>query len=211
MTESHSARCVRIVLAEDHTMVRDGMRLLLSLEPGLEVIGEAGDGETAVALTLQLAPDVLVLDYRLPGLDGAGVMRRLNGRVAGLRVLIVSGAAHDEGLRQAEACGADGFVHKSAGSEELVTALQALCAGRRHFDRSAGRPAEPDDAAASGRELQVLGCIASGLNSREIAQRLFISVPTVRKHRENAMRKLDLHNTAEVTAYAIRHGLIDVR
>jgi DNA-binding NarL/FixJ family response regulator len=205
---------VRVLLADDHRMVREGMKLLISLDERFQVVGEAGDGESAVRLTLELAPDVLVLDYVLPGFDGAEVLRRVHGRLPNLRVLIVTGSLQPGSVRTALACGADAYVLKQSGSDELLGALNAVCDGVPYVSPAIAGAFQPtpgasDEAAAlTPREGQIVSLIAAGLGNREIALRLGISLPTARKHRENLMRKLDLHNAAELTAFAIRQGLL---
>jgi DNA-binding NarL/FixJ family response regulator len=208
---------VRVLLADDHQMVREGMKLLISLEQRFQVVGEAGDGASAVRLTLELAPDVLVLDYVLPGFDGAEVLRRVHGKLPNLRVLIVTGSLQRDSVRTALACGADAYVLKQSGSEELLAALNAVCDRVPYVSPAIAGAFEPAPSAAGDghtgdaapltpREGQIVSMIAAGLGNREIAQRLCISLPTARKHRENLMRKLDLHNAAELTAFAIRQG-----
>lgn len=206
---------VRIVIADDHQMVREGIRLLLSLENGIEVVGEAGDGDSAVRLTLECKPDVLVLDYTLPGFNGDEVLRRVRAALPGLRVLLVTGSLQREAVRSVLACGADGYVLKESGSDELLAALHAVVQGEHYVCSAIATAFEPTptlNAASTAepltqREAQILTLIAGGERNQAIADRLHISLPTVRKHRENLMRKLDLHNAAELTAFAIKQGM----
>jgi DNA-binding NarL/FixJ family response regulator len=211
--ENTDHRAVRIVLADDHQMVREGMRMLLSLEEDLAIVGEAGDGESAVRLTQQLKPDVLVLDFLLPDFDGAEVMRRVRAELPEVRVLFVTGSLQRDTVRYALGCGAEGYVLKQSGSDELLVALRAVIQGAEYVSPAiatafefAPRAAEAEPLTA--REAQILAMIAAGERNQAIADRLFISLPTVRKHRENLMRKLDLHNAAELTAFAIKAGLL---
>jgi DNA-binding NarL/FixJ family response regulator len=203
---------VRIVLADDHQMVREGVRMLLSLEDDLNIVGEAGDGESAVRLTQQLKPDLLLLDFLLPDFDGAEVMRRVRATLPDVRVLFVTGSLQRETVRYALGCGAEGYVLKASGSEELLAALRAVMQGDEYVSPAIATAFEPAPVSSgaeplTAREAQILSMIAAGERNQTIADKLFISLPTVRKHRENLMRKLDLHNAAELTAFAIKAGL----
>lgn len=204
---------VRVVLADDHQMVREGMRLLLSLEDDIDVIGEAGDGESAVQMTIELRPDLLVLDFALPGFDGDEVLRRVRAKLPETRILFVTGSLQRDMVRRALGCGAEGYVLKQSGSDELMTALRAVMLGVEYVSPAIATAFEPLPAATPAedltpREIQILTLIAAGERNQAIADQLFISLPTVRKHRENLMRKLDLHNAAELTAFAIKQGMI---
>jgi DNA-binding NarL/FixJ family response regulator len=197
-------------------MVREGMRMLLSLEDDITVVGEAGDGASAVALTRQLKPDVLVLDFLLPDFDGAEVLRRIRTGQPEVRVLFVTGSLQRDTVRYALGCGAQGYVLKQSGSDELLVALRAVIQGAEYVSPAIATAFEPDPAHAlaeplTARETQILALIAVGERNQAIADQLFISLPTVRKHRENLMRKLDLHNAAELAAFAIRTGLLSPR
>jgi two-component system response regulator NreC len=197
-------------------MVREGMRMLLSLEDDVTVVGEAGDGASAVALTRQLKPDVLVLDFLLPDFDGAEVLRRIRTEQPDVRVLFVTGSLQRETVRYALGCGAQGYVLKQSGSDELLVALRAVIQGTEYVSPAIATAFEPDPVHApaeplTARETQILALIAVGERNQAIADQLFISLPTVRKHRENLMRKLDLHNAAELAAFAIRTGLLSPR
>jgi two-component system response regulator NreC len=212
VTNNNARKTVRIVLADDHQMVREGMRMLLSLENDVVIVGEAGDGESAVRLTRQLEPDVLVLDFLLPDFDGAEVMRRVRADLPDVRVLFVTGSLQRDTVRYALGCGAEGYVLKQSGTEELLTALRAIVQGDEYVSPAIATAFEPVPEAAgsdplTAREAQILSMIAAGERNQVIADKLFISLPTVRKHRENLMRKLDLHNAAELTAFAIKAGL----
>jgi DNA-binding NarL/FixJ family response regulator len=211
VTNNNARKTVRIVLADDHQMVREGMRMLLSLENDVAIVGEAGDGESAVRLTRELEPDVLVLDFMLPDFDGAEVMRRVRADFPEVRVLFVTGSLQRDTVRYALGCGAEGYVLKQSGTEELLTALRAVVQGDEYVSPAIAKAFEPVPEAGSepltAREAQILSMIAAGERNQVIADKLFISLPTVRKHRENLMRKLDLHNAAELTAFAIKAGL----
>jgi DNA-binding NarL/FixJ family response regulator len=214
-TESTAKRQdpLRVLLADGRQGERERMRLVLAQEPGVVVVGEADDGETAVRLALELAPDLLILDYAIPGFDGVELLRRVRLELPTLRVLLVTRSLHADAVRSAFACDAEAYVLEYSGSGELLAALRALRRGGEYvgqeiaaaFDAApAALPAEP----LLPRESRILECIAAGDGDREIAETLFVSLATVRRHRENLMRKLDLHNAAELTAFAIKRGLV---
>lgn len=217
MTPTTDNQPIRIVLADDHQMVREGMRLLLSVEEDFDVIGEAGDGESAVRLTQELKPDVLILDFVLPDFDGAEVLRRVREVVPEVRILFVTGSLERGSVRRALGCGANGYVLKQSGSDELLGALRYVIQDIEYVSPAIANAFEPtpspllpaaESDVLTAREAQILAMIATGERNQAIADKLFISLPTVRKHRENLMRKLDLHNAAELTAYAIKKGML---
>lgn len=210
---------LRVLLADDHRMVREGIRLLLSFEDGLQIAGEASDGLEAEQLAETLRPDIAILDLVLPRLDGALLTQRLKTRFPEMRVIIVTGSLDRDRIVQVLACGADACVLKESGSEELLFALDGVMRGERYFSDAVLKAFQwqttPDISSGDAgsvngitqRELEILAHIASGHDNQSIAEALKISFYTVRKHRENLMRKLDLHNAAELTAYALRYGL----
>jgi DNA-binding NarL/FixJ family response regulator len=215
MTPRADNKSVRVLLADDHQMVREGMRLLLSLEDDIEVVGEAGDGTTAVRMTQELQPDILVLDFLLPDFDGAEVLRRVRAQFPETRILFVTGSLQADTVRHALGCGAEGYVLKQSGSDELLIALRSVMQGVEYVSPAIATAFElPPDAGSTTqeeltpREIEILTHIAAGERNQEIADKLHISLPTVRKHRENLMRKLDLHNAAELTAFAIKQGML---
>jgi two-component system response regulator NreC len=206
---------IRVLLAEDHTIVRKGLRSLLDGEAGIEVIGEAGDGREAVEKVRQLLPDVVVMDITMPVLNGLEATRQIKKRFPEVKVLILTMHAAEEYVFQILRAGASGYVVKQAAPSELIAAVQAVCRGEsflspsisgkviEKYIRQAGATAEEDS-----YEREVLQLVAEGRSSREIAGLLRISTKTVETHRANLMAKLDIHSTAEVTQYAIRRGLI---
>lgn len=201
---------VRIVVAEDHAMVRQGLKLVISREPGLVWVGEAGDGEAALELARRLVPDVLLLDLGLPRLDGLDVMRAIAAHGLPTRVLVVTARQDPVSVRGALGFGAHGYLLKTDDADALVLALRTVAAGGYHvsaelagvFDRDP-EPSEP----LTPREIDIAQRVGRGLSSKGIGAELGISEHTVRKHRENIGRKLGLHNAAELVAWTIRHRL----
>lgn len=199
-----------IVVAEDHAMVRQGMKLVISHEPGLRWVGEAGDGEAALELVRRLQPDVLLLDLGLPKLDGLDVMRAIAAYQLRTRVLVVTARQDPVSVRAALSFGAHGYLLKTDDADALVAALRTVAAGGYHvsaelagvFERDAA-PSEP----LTPRESDIAQRVGRGLSSKLIGAELGISEHTVRKHRENIGRKLGLRNAAELVAWTIRHRL----
>lgn len=211
-----------IVLADDHVVVRDGLRRLLEEQGDFEVVGETGDGLEVLELVEKLSPDVLLLDIMLPGLNGAEVARQVCKRVPETGVLMLSMHADESYVLGSLRNGARGYVVKSAPSEELIDAVRAVALGRhflgtevadraaRMYAREAQRlPPDPFDSLTT-RERQVLQLLAEGLSYAEAAKRLGVSARTVETHRTNLSRKLELSTPAELTRYAIRKGLVSV-
>lgn len=201
------------VIAEDHALVREGLALRLSLEPGWEVIGETGDGGEVESLVVDRRPDVLILDLHLDGVQGLEVCTAVRRRLPEQRILILTANPEPDVARRALDAGANGYLIKRGDGAELVHAIRMLLEGSGYLSDDIGRDVvtgarteSPVDA-LSPRERHVLALIAAGHGSRDIADQLSISVGTVRKHRENLMQKLDLHSIAEVTSFAIRNGL----
>jgi DNA-binding NarL/FixJ family response regulator len=209
----------RILLVDDHTLVRAGVRALLESLPRLEVVGESGDGLEALQLVRELAPDVVLLDITLPGLNGLEVAARIARAGDGPRVLMLSMHASPEHAARAFAAGALGYLNKDAAFDELALALEAIGAGRRYLCRAidAAQVAELERHAASGasglnrltpRQRQILQLIAEGLGTRQIAERLFLSVKTVETHRGQIMQRLETYDVPGLVRFAIRHGLL---
>lgn len=209
----------RVLLVDDHALVRAGIRALLESLPHLEVVGETGDGLEAVRLATDLAPDVILLDITLPGLNGLEVATRVARLGSGTRVLMLSMHASPEYAARALAAGAAGYLNKDSAFDELAAALEAIGAGRRYLCRAIdpAQVAEFERQAASGgtgidrltpRQRQILQLVAEGFTTREIAGRLFLSVKTVETHRAQIMQRLDIHEVAGLVRFAIRHGLL---
>ena len=209
---------VRILLADDHEVVRRGLKLVLESEPDLLVTSEAADGATAVRNAMRDDVDVAVLDLSMPGLNGLQATRELTRLRPELRVVILSMHDNDQYLREAMRAGAAGYVLKSDGGQSLVSACRAAARGRaipapaaRERDASSllDREAAADTATLTERETQILSLIADGHTTREIADLLVISPRTVDRHREKLARKLNLRNRVELTRFAVRSNLVD--
>jgi DNA-binding NarL/FixJ family response regulator len=212
----------RIVLVENHAILRDGLRALLEMEGDLTVVGSVGEAAAAVALVRDLKPQLIISDVALPGRSGIAHIGELLAGNPGMRLLVLTAHADEEYIREALNAGAHGYVLKDSGREELIKAIRAVVAGRQYLCATVAakvvsgfvsgltlkRPL-PAEGLVTGRERQVLTRIALGQSNKSIARELGLSVKTIEKHRANLMRKLTLHNTAAVTLFALRHGFID--
>jgi DNA-binding NarL/FixJ family response regulator len=220
MSSSQDKR-IRLLLADDHPVVRKGILSCLMRQPGLEVVGEAGDGDEALAKAKELTPDLVLMDVDMPGLNGLAVTEVLRKELPQTRVLILSMHSSPEYAMRTMEAGARGYVLKEASPEELLRAIQTVNAGDSYFSPDLAQAVlnryvqENPDAAAgeriSHREREVLIQIAEGLSNKEIACRLGVGVRTVETHRERIMRKLNIHSVAGLTKYAISKGLVALR
>lgn len=211
---------IRILLADDQAVVRAGLRMILEAQPDLEIVGEAADGSEAVTLTTALCPDVVMMDIRMPVLDGIEATRRLTGTPA--RVLILTTYGIDEYVYQALRAGAAGFLLKTDPPERVIEAVRVIAAGdallgpettRRLIERFLAGPApnlaKPADLdALTEREFEVLQQVARGLSNQEIAARLFIGEGTVKTHVAHILAKLGLRDRVQVVVYAYEHALV---
>jgi DNA-binding NarL/FixJ family response regulator len=206
----------RILLADDHVVVRRGLRLVLDGEPDLQVVAEAGDGREALELALREPIDLAVLDVSMPRLTGLQVARELSTASPGLPMLILSMHDNEEYLFEALRAGASGYVLKSAADDDLIEACRAALRGETFlYPRavkalvrellSSGDPRDP----LTARELEVVKLIAEGYTSRAIAAELVISEKTVERHRSNILEKLGMRDRVDLTRYAIRRGLVE--
>lgn len=213
---------IAVLIADDHTVVRAGIRLLLESETDIEVVGEAKDGQEAVDKVQQLVPDVVLMDLAMAGVSGLEATRRITHQWPDVRVLVLTMHDNDEYFFQALKAGASGYLLKESSPDELVAALRAVYEGgvfiypslaSRLLDDYLRRVDAGEETKGlnqlTTREQEVLRLIAEGKTGREIAQALHVSPKTVDRHRANIMRKLDLHNRAELIRYAIRKGLIE--
>lgn len=210
---------MRVLIADDHKIMRDGLRAILEKQPSTTVVGEASDGHEAVTLTRKLKPDVVVMDITMPGLNGIDATRQILAEVPHVRVVGLSMNSDRRYVLATLAAGASGYLLKNAASEELTRALAAVVAGQKYVSplvadavidsaiRETAPASSPDAKALSMREREVLQLLAEGLTSKEIAAKLGIAVSTIETHRRQIMDKLSLRSIAELTKYAIREGL----
>jgi two-component system response regulator NreC len=212
---------LRLAIIDDHLILRQGLRALLEMESDLEVVGEAGDSARALELVRQEKPDVVISDVALPGRSGLDIIGELRSCCPQVRILVLTAHGSEEYIRVALNARADGYVLKDSSREELLHAIRLVAKGEQYLCRTVAarvvngyldggqRSGERGPATVTDRERQVLTYIAKGLPNKLIARNLGLSVKTVEKHRSNLMRKLSLHNTAEVTMYAIKNGFVD--
>ncbi|MEH2486260.1 response regulator transcription factor [Bradyrhizobium sp. AZCC 2230] len=213
---------MKTIIADDHAVVREGLKQLLSTVDQLTIGGEAADGEAVHRLLNENAADLLILDLGMPGVGGFQFIAKLKAEWPELRILVLTANVEPRSVRAAFSAGANGYLTKSGDPSELIAAIDAIRKGNLYVaeevrfavDQHDNLKETPEPTTAiispvtlTRRERQILGMIPHGATSRDIANRLGISPLTARKHRENLMRKLDLHSGAELTAYAIRLGL----
>jgi DNA-binding NarL/FixJ family response regulator len=202
---------IRVLLADDHALVRRGFRRILEDDEGIEVVGEAANGDEAIALAKSLKPNVVVMDVAMPGTSGLAATRKILAEGPGVAVLMLS--MHSEGtlVRQSLDTGARGYILKNALDLDLAGAVKRVAAGETVVDPSVNKPPSLKGERTHGltpRELEVLQLICSGMSNKEIAEKLALSVNTVAVHRANIMNALGLHKTAELVVYAISNGLV---
>lgn len=211
---------IKIVLADDHNIVRKGIRALLTVQPDFEVIGETGDGLEAVSLVEKLDPDILVLDLMMGGINGLEVTRQLQKKAVRTGIVVLSMYSDESYVREALRSGARAYLLKDNTDDELVYAIREVARGRRYLSSPLSERAidyyiqkmstEKEDPynQLTIREREILHMAAQGLNNSEIGGRLFISPRTVETHRANLMRKLGIRSQVELIQYAVAHGII---
>ena len=218
MTKQRSSKeTIRVLIADDHAIVRKGIRALLATEPEIEVVGEAEDGEQAIAHTQQLAPDVVLMDLVMPGLDGLDATRQIVAQQPRTHILVLTSFAGDDKVFPAIKAGAQGYLLKDSGPEELVQAIQQVFRGESSLHPSIARkllreladptPREPEVDALTEREIEVLQLVAEGHSNREISEQLTISEATVRTHVSNITAKLHVASRTQAALYALREGI----
>jgi DNA-binding NarL/FixJ family response regulator len=216
-------RKIRVLIADDHVVLRDGLRALLNMYEDIEVVGEAGDGLEAVERTQQLQPDVVLMDIAMPRLGGLEAALEMRQRKLPTKVLVLTQYDNKEYVFHMLKAGAAGYIVKKAAGTELVSAIRAVHGGEsflypsaakavvdRYLGEGEGDEGERRLDQLSDREKEVLKLLAEGRSNREIAELLRLSVKTVMSHRSNIMEKLDIHNRTELVRFAIRAGLVDV-
>jgi len=211
-------KLIRLIIADDHAVVREGLAAMLEDEPDLQVVGLVGTGRAAVALARQQQPDIALLDITMPDMNGLEATRQLMAAQSMVKVLILTMHEEEAFFFEALRAGAAGYVLKGADSEELLSAIRAVHEGgvylppklagglvRDHLER---HPQPPLDDPLTPREREILTLIAQGLTNRDIAQQLTLSLNTVKTHRLHILQKLNLHDRAELIDYALRRGLL---
>src|SRR5436305_13225725 len=213
---------IRILLADDHTILRAGLKMMLNAQPDIEVVGEAQDGRQAIQETQRLQPDIVLMDITMPDMNGIEATRQIKKCTPDVRVLILTMHEHDEYVFQALRAGASGYMLKEAADTELISALHIIQSGQFYLSPMAQsvlvgdylqrvRIGEEKDSYSSltEREREILKLIAEGYTNNQIAERLVISPKTVDTHRTHVMDKLNLHSRAELLKYAMRRGLLE--
>jgi DNA-binding NarL/FixJ family response regulator len=213
---------IRVLIVDDHAMVRRGMRDFLDLHPDLEVVGEAADGQAALEATERLRPDVIVMDLMMPGMDGIAATAQLKERHGATEIVAITSFIEEDRVAAAIEAGASGFLLKDAEADDLAAAIRSAHAGEVYLDpavarivarrmRAAGRTASDDStdglARLTSRERDVLGCVARGLSNRAIADELGMAERTARTHVSNILAKLGLSSRTQAALFAVEHGL----
>lgn len=211
---------IRLILADDHEMVREGLKALIEKEPGMEVVGEADNGKTTIKLAAKHMPHVVVMDVAMPDLNGIEATRSIIADNPHTRVVALSGHVNKEFVRQMLSAGASAYVLKKRAYEELIRAVREAMKGKKYLSPDIARGVIDDYVELSSsisdnpafvcltdRERQVLQQLAEGKTTKEMADALNVSVKTVETHRRNIMEKLNLHSVAELTKYAVREGV----
>jgi DNA-binding NarL/FixJ family response regulator len=214
----------QIFIVEDHRLFREGLKAMLSLDPGYEIIGEAEDGLEAVRLIRKSKPDLVLLDLSMPRMNGFSVLREIKAAMPEVKILVLSIHESDQYVLQAFEARADGYAIKDSSREELRMAIRSVLEGKKYISPGVagnvlegyldGRKTLKTKSALdtlTEREKEILKLLGEGYQNKEIAELVHISVKTVEKHRANIMAKLDLHNAAALTAFAFEHGLITTK
>jgi DNA-binding NarL/FixJ family response regulator len=211
----------RIVIAEDHTILREGLRALLTSDPEFDIVGEAEDGLDAIKSVKSLTPDVVIMDLSMPKMNGVAAIKEIKRITPDTKIVVLTVHKNEEYILAAFQAGSDGYVLKYAGHEELVSAIRTVLKGQpylspavsavvleAYLEGQKGLSSQSPLRSLTARETEVLKLIAEGYKNRQIADLLGISVKTVERHRANLMKKLDLHSGATLTAFALEKGLV---
>ncbi|GCE20620.1 response regulator [Dictyobacter kobayashii] len=213
---------IRILLADDHTILRAGLKMMLNAQPDMEVVGEAQDGRQAIQEAQRIQPDVILMDITMPDINGIEATKQIKRLLPDVRILVLTMHEHDEYVFQALRAGAAGYMLKEAADTELITAIHVIKSGQFYLSPTAQsvvvgdylqrvRTGEERDSYSSltEREREILKLVAEGHTNNQIAERLIISPKTVDTHRTHIMDKLNLHSRAELVKYAMRRGLLE--
>jgi len=213
---------IKVVVADDHTILRQGIKALLDNQAGIEVIGEAKDGREALTLIERLQPDVILMDIAMPGLNGLEATRRIKKKFPKIKVLVLTMYTNEEYVFQILQAGANGYLVKETAFQDLISAITAVyrdeafmspSISKKVINRYTQRAQKTNDTTCdvlTTREREVLQLIAEGSSSKKIAEALFISPKTVETHRTHIMDKLNIHNRTDLVKYAIRKGIVDI-
>jgi len=220
VAKKNGSKKIKLLLADDHPVVRQGVRICLEQYSRFEIVGEAGTGDEAIRLACSLSPDVVLLDINMPKTNGLQVAEQLRKLAPHVRVLILSVEDSDQCILQVVRSGAKGYLLKNTTPAELVTAIETVASGQTYFSHPVAQTLQKLHSAGPGtaktrkpaqltpRELEILALIVNGYTNKQVAAQLNLSVRTVEAHRENMMRKLNLHNVADLTRYAITNGIV---
>jgi DNA-binding NarL/FixJ family response regulator len=201
---------IRVLLVDDHSLVRRGFRRLLEDDPSIAVVGEGSNGKEAIQLVSELKPDVVVMDSAMPDTSGLVATRAILAKDPDVKILMLSMHSEQTLVRQAMDAGARGYILKSALDLDLAAAVKRVAAGERVLDAALEHPVQSGEKnRLTPRELEVLQLICNGLSNRDIAEKLQLSVNTIAVHRTNIMNALNVHKTAELVVYALQHGLVN--
>ncbi|MEM6523505.1 MAG: response regulator transcription factor [Bacteroidota bacterium] len=201
----------KVLLADDHQIVIEGLRLILSTQPDIEVVGDCKDGREVLGFLAKQMVDVLVLDINMPEMDGISCARKVKSEFPDIKIIILTMYAQKSFIEEIIKIGIDGCLLKNNTGKELADAIRRVQSGKSYYDQIQNFNSDEDkikEYQLSERELDIIRSLADGLSSNQIAEKLFISVHTVRTHRKNILRKLDLHNSPELVQYAINHGIL---
>jgi DNA-binding NarL/FixJ family response regulator len=213
-------KLVKILLADDHAILRDGLKIVLQTDKSIKILGEAGDGEEVIALVKKLQPDIVILDINMPKMNGIEAARAIRKFDKKVRILMLTMYEQENYIVDAISAGINGYIFKMSDMEEFLLAIKELSEGRDYFSEKvsqivfkgmhlkAQKSEEHEKIHITNREKEILKLLAKGLTSQEIAETLFISYFTVGQHRKNILEKLGLKNTAELVFYAVKEGLV---